>query len=378
MISLLSLSACSILGQNPKGERLQRVEASPHYIDGEFHNAEPTEMNTGGTSTLENFWNFLFMDTERLRPEIKLSRAGIDFKELDQRQEDLLIWLGHSSLYLQLDGRRMLVDPVFLDYAAPLSMFNKAFDGQAPYSAADFAALGLDLVILTHDHYDHLEMESIKELARHNLTFLVPLGAGQHLEYWGVDPGRIIEGDWGDQVQIGPYCFDFVTARHFSGRFIARNKTLWTGYVITRPDGRQIYLSGDSGYGRHFAEIGRKFPNIELTLIECGQYNANWALIHMFPEECAKAIAEVGSPRAIPLHSGRFALSSHPWDEPWLRLDQASRSYDYELLTPRMDEIVFLDGREQHFSRWWLEDARKEAEFIRQNSKKQPESPKDS
>lgn len=366
-VALLSFSACSTLGELPEGERQARIELSPHYIDGVFVNEESTTVNTSESSTLSNWWNFLFSNPPRLHPAVHLSRAPLDVVSLKNESADLVIWMGHSSLYLQLDGRRILVDPVFAGYAAPLSIFNKAFDGPLPYTVEDFKKLGLDLVFITHDHYDHLEMQTIEALADSDVTFIVPLGVGQHLESWGVRPERIIEGDWGESFDLAesPESTDslkvsLVPARHFSGRFLTADKTLWAGFVLTRADGSQIYISGDSGYGKHFKEIAQAFPKIELALIECGQYNQKWSLIHMSPEETAMAVDELHAPKAIALHSGRFALSMHPWDEPYQRLAKAAEQYSFELLTPRMDELVYLDGREQHFARWWVSDEERE------------------
>ena len=379
-VSVLSFSACSTLGELPEGERLSRIEQSPHYRDGAFVNEESTSVNTSESSTLANWWNFLFANPPRLRPSVPLSRAPLDVAALKNETADFVIWMGHSSLFVQTGGRRILVDPVFAGFAAPLSLFNQAFDGPLPYSIEDFIKLGLDLVLITHDHYDHLEMQTIKALADTDVTFVVPLGIGQHLESWGVRPEQILEGDWGESFELfahsgaetpaaaaaetehtnGPLKVSLVTARHFSGRFLTADKTLWAGFVLTCADGSQIYISGDSGYGRHFKEIAAAFPRIKLALIECGQYNPNWSLIHMSPEETAKAVDDLQAPQAIALHSGRFALSLHPWDEPYLRLDKAAAQYSFELLTPRMDELVYLDGREQHFERWWLKDAQRE------------------
>lgn len=357
-------SSCAALGENPGGERLRRIEASPHYVDGAFANLEPTPMNTGEDSSFKNYWNFLFNDWERIRPEVPLSMVKTDLESLPDG--DLLLWLGHSSLYVQLEGVRMLVDPVFMDYASPVFFLNTAFKGDYPYSVEDFIARGVDVVLITHDHYDHLEMDTVHRLGRAGVTFICPLGVGQHLESWGVSPENILEGDWGDSLNLYGLNFNFVTARHFSGRFINGNQTLWTGYMIECKNGAPLYISGDSGYGTHFEALGERFPAPRLALLECGQYNPNWALIHMTPEETARAGADVKAKAVLPLHTGRFALSSHTWDDPYLRLEKACQAYDYQLLTPRMGEIVWLDGRPQSFTRWYADDAAREARYLKE------------
>ncbi len=372
LICATVISSCAILGKLPEGERLENVKRSPHYRDGTFHNLEETPMFSSDSSTLENYWNFLFNDWERLKPEVPLTRVLPDLETL-KNADNYFVWLGHSSVLFKLSGKIFIVDPVFNDYAAPAPFLNTAFTEDPVFSLDYFKDLDIEAVILTHDHYDHLEMDSMKALADKVELFICPLGVGAHLEAWKIPADKIKEGDWGDIISFYDLNFNFVTARHFSGRLFSRNRTLWTGYVITREGEDAIYLSGDSGYGSHFKSIGEKFPDIKLALLECGQYNKNWPLIHMTPEESAQSSLDVMARFAVPLHAGRFAMSSHSWDDPFLRFDAAMSSQDNTALYPLMGQIVFLDGlenpktvQELNNNKWWIEDAIREQEAMQQ------------
>ena len=361
ILGSISMFACTAIGQLPKGERLSRIEKSPNYKNGEFVNLEETPMLTGNESKLTAWWNFLFKDYERIKPSVELSKVVTDVKKLDNT--DLIIWFGHSSFYMQLDGKKLLIDPVFNDYAAPLPIFNTAFMGENPYTSENFPEL--DYLIISHDHYDHLEQDSIKNLATKVKKIICPLGVGQHLEYWGVNPDIIYEGDWGDFIELENIKIDLVPARHFSGRFLSNNKTLWSGFIFTASSGKRVYYTGDSGYGKHFKDIGDKFKDIDLTIIENGQYNDNWRYIHMTPEEAVQASLDVNTKAVLPVHAGRFAMSNHTWDDPYIRLAKASIDKNYTLLTPKIGQIVFLDGREQDFTAWWEEDLQRELQQIK-------------
>ena len=372
LMSAFALTSCSALGELPSGQRLERIEKSPHYKDGAFHNVEETPMFTGESSTFENYFNFLFNDWERLKPEVPLTGEPLDLKALESN-EDYFVWLGHSSLFMQLDGIKILVDPVLKDYAAPVFFLNKSFKEKVTFSIEDFINLGVDVVLLSHDHYDHLEMDTIKDLQDKVKVMICPLGVGSHLEYWGVDPQKIIERNWDENYTYESLTFNFVTARHFSGRFLTRDKSLWTGFVLSREGKAPIYISGDSGYGKHFKEIGEKFPQISLAFVECGQYNENWALIHMTPEESATSVSDVRAKFGIPLHSGRFALSNHTWDDPYIRFNAKALTLDYTPLFPLMGQVVFLSSLENQDATqklktqtWWVDDAKAEAQYLKE------------
>ncbi|MCL2325496.1 MAG: MBL fold metallo-hydrolase [Proteobacteria bacterium] len=337
-------------GKLPNGARLERIRQSPNYADGEFKNLEPTKHFAEGSSFFSAGWDFLFKTWERQRPEAPLPMLKTDLKTLD-RNIDLIIWLGHSAAFLQLGGKRILIEPVFSSSAAPFSSFNKDYNSEYPYSADDIP--DIDYLLISHDHWDHLDYPSILALKDRVGAIVCPLGVGSHLEYWGVDPAVIHEGDWNDAFQLAPnFTVHILPARHFSGRWLSRNKTLWASFMLETPE-RRVFYSGDTGYGKHFAEIGKRFGGIDLAIMENGQYNIQWHHAHMLPEETALAAAELGAKAVLPVHSGRFVLAHHAWDEPYIKLTEASKSKPFELLTPAIGQVVYLDGREQTFEPWW-------------------------
>ena len=352
-LALCLLPACAPrFGALPEGERLRRVEASPHYRDGRFRNLEPTVLNAEDSGAFSLWWNFFFKKWERRRPDAPLPMRKTDLRRLDPGR-DCVVWLGHASSYLQLGGRRLLIDPVFGDHAAPFSFLNRAFPGPYPYGAADMP--DIDLLLLSHDHWDHLEhptMLALKERVRH---VVCPLGVGAHLERWGFAPERVHEGDWNERLALEPgLTVHVLPARHFSGRWLKADKTLWAGFLVETP-GRRVFYSGDSGFGGHFAEIGGRFPGIDLALLANGQYSDSWPDIHMTPEQTARAAEALGARAALPVHAGRFTIAYHPWDEPYKRLAAASRDKPFRLLTPVIGEPVFLDETDRAFPRWWEE-----------------------
>jgi L-ascorbate metabolism protein UlaG (beta-lactamase superfamily) len=337
-------------GKIPDGERLKRIELSPNYIDGEFRNLESTEVLTGNKNHLSMMFEFLFAKRERLRPSAKLPTVKTDLKALDANT-DLVVWFGHSSIFLQINGHRILIDPVFGDNAAPFFFLNKAFEGEYSFTIQDLPEI--DYLIISHDHWDHLEYRTMAALQAKVKSVVCPLGVGSHLEYWGFDPKRIHEGDWNDSVKLASsLTVHILPARHFSGRFLKRNKTLWAAYMLETPD-RRIFFSGDTGYGRHFSEIGRKFGEVDLAILENGQYDPNWANIHMFPEDTARAAEDLKAKAVLPIHLGRFSISNHTWDDPFRRIYSASLDKNFRLLTPLTGEVVYLDDADRKYERWW-------------------------
>lgn len=337
-------------GQAPQGSQLTQIEQSPHYRDGAFRNALPTPGYTGDKGMIAAWWEFLVAKRENARPPQPLPLVPTDIAGLPQAQETL-IWLGHSSWYLQLSGKRILIDPVFSNYAAPFSFLNKAFAGNYPWTAHTMP--DIDLLIISHDHYDHLDYATITALMPKIKRAIVPLGVGSHLRYWGMNSDIIEERDWNQSVRVDDSLMVHVLpARHFSGRGIKRNQTLWASFMFETPEQR-IYYSGDSGYGPHFKAIGEQFGSVDLAIMENGQYDQDWKYIHMMPEETARAAQDLHAKAVLPGHAGRFVLAKHTWDDPYKRLAFASRNKDYRLLTPTLGEQVNLADPTQSFTAWW-------------------------
>ncbi|MEO3989606.1 MBL fold metallo-hydrolase [Pseudocitrobacter cyperus] len=357
VVIMLIASAASLpfvlnagFGKSPQGTEKSQVEASPNYRDGVFHNQLPTPGFTSDKNMLVAWWEFLTVKRENARPAQPLPLVATDLAAIPQ-EEDVTVWLGHSSWYMQLAGKRILIDPVFSSYAAPFSFLNKAFAGEYPWQAQTMPEI--DLLIISHDHYDHLDYATIKALMPKVKRAVVPLGVGSHLRYWGMNEQRVTEADWQEQVEISPsLSVHVLPARHFSGRGIKRNQTLWASFMFVTPQ-RKIYYSGDSGYGPHFKAIGQQFGSVDLAILENGQYDQDWRYIHMHPEETAQAAVDLHAQAVLPGHSGRFVLAKHTWDDPYKRLQEASKDKAYRLLTPVLGEPVRLADRLQQFRTWW-------------------------
>ena len=339
-------------GQAPSGERLKRILSSPHYKNGKFENLVPVEVMTkGGENRIVATWKFLFGDKSELMPKTPMISKKTKISSL-ARNEDVIIWLGHSTFYLQTGGHRILIDPVFSGYASPLFFINRAFDGSNICSADDFPEI--DLLAVTHDHWDHLDYPTIMSLAPKIKNIVCPLGVGEYFEQWGFPKKILREEDWYTEIKLSDdFIVHVLPSQHFSGRLLRQNPTLWCGYSFITPR-RKIYCSGDGGYGSHFADIGKKFGGFDVALLENGQYNLAWHSIHMLPSETAQAGDDVGAKFVIPSHGGKFALARHPWQEPYRELTRESEGRSYRLITPVIGEAVHLDKLpEQKFSKWW-------------------------
>lgn len=221
------------------------------------------------------------------------------------------------------------------------SFLNKAFDGTSIYRDEDMPVI--DCLLISHDHWDHLDYPTVTALQSKIKQVICPLGVGAYFQDWDFPEEKIYEGDWDDRIALGKDAMVHVLpARHYSGRLFKENKTLWAGFAI-ETFGRRIFYSGDSGYGPHFSKIGAAFHGFDLVMLDCGQYDPRWAFIHMTPEEAARAAHDLGAQALMPAHVGRFAIANHAWDEPFLRLTEASRGKSYRLMTHRIGELAELD-----------------------------------
>jgi len=338
-----------LFGKLPEGERLSRISTSGNQAGGTFRNQVDTPLLTTDESQLE-LWLSNFNKQRNTRPPAAMPSIRTDLKALDPAQ-DLVVWLGHSSYFVQLGGRRLLIDPVFSTNAAPVMWANVAFEGTSIYSADDVPAV--DVLQISHDHYDHLDYPTVRALRPKVRQVIAGLGVGAHFESWGYDKRTVYEADWYETVQAGPELQVHVTpARHFSGRAFTRDRTEWVGFALTTPQHR-IFFSGDSGYGPHFTEIGRRYGPLDWAALDMGQYDGRWANVHMNPEQAAQAAEDLGTRVLTPGHVGRFSIAPHDWDDPFKRIEAASRQQRYALWTPVIGQPVYLDGRPQEFSPWW-------------------------
>ena len=300
-------------GRLPSGKRLERIRQSPNYIDGEFRYPVKTDVMTTSKSGLAAMWEFITQPRTDTRPSQPVPSEKTDLHTLS-RENDCIIWFGHSSYLLQVEGKRLLVDPVFYK-AAPVSWANKPYSGTDLWKPTDMPSC--DWMLISHDHWDHLDYQAVKELKHSIRNVLLPLGVGEHFERWGYEEAMLTELDWQESADLGDgftlYC---LPARHFSGRGLKRNQSLWASFLLKTPTGRKIYIGGDSGYGPHFKEIGDRFTGIDLAILENGQYNADWAQIHTLPTELPQVCRDLGAKEVVTVHHSKYTLSKHPWDEP--------------------------------------------------------------
>lgn len=336
-------------GKLPEGERLRRIHASPHYRDGAFRYPLPSPMTTGQRSMFALLWDNLFNVHPDAKPRVALPHVRTDLSALSGGG-DALVWFGHSGYYLQLSGVRMLVDPT-LESASPVSFFGTAFEGADAYRAKDLPAV--DYLIITHDHWDHLDYETVQEIKARVGHYVVPLGVGAHLEHWGVSPERITELDWWETAELkAGLQVTALPSRHYSGRTFQRNAVLWASYMVQAPQGN-VYLGGDSGYGPHFAQIAERFPSIDLAILENGQYNEDWANNHTLPHQLPSIIRELQPQRIFTGHNSKYQLARHAWYEPLERAHETAERAGVPLLTPMIGEVVRLQDSTQTFSKWW-------------------------
>lgn len=329
-------------GRLPRGERLQRIKHSPHYQNGQFSNEELTALMTSDKGRMRAMLDFLFKKPEKgLQPEQPVSAVKTDLHALDQTKE-LLIWFGHSSYLIQTGEKRILVDPVFVQ-ASPVSFVNKPFKGADMYAPEDMPAV--DYLVITHDHWDHLDYRTVLHLKDRIGKVICPLGVGEHFEYWGFSPADLVELDWGEKAVLDDgFQIHCLPARHFSGRGLSSNQTLWASFLLQSPV-RQVYIGGDSGYGKHFAEIGRQFPGIDLAILENGQYNDAWRYIHTLPEYLPCAAKELGAARILTVHHSKYALAHHRWDEPLENARQLVKQDSLKVFMPVIGETVLLHNQ---------------------------------
>lgn len=337
-------------GRRPFGKRLERIKASPNYKNGSFQNERYTPSLAEDAGMFKVLKEFLFNTTERRKPKTAIPSVQTNLSNIDINK-NVLVWFGHSSYYLQLDGKRILVDPVFCGHASPFFFSVRAFKGTEVCHVVDVPEI--DLLVITHDHWDHLDYTTVKQIQPKVKQVITGLGTGSHLERWGYSDNIITEMDWNEEASPLPgFIISSIPARHFSGRGFIRNKTLWLSFVLQSPT-KKIFIGGDSGYDKHFAKTGSKFGPFDLAIVENGQYNQNWKYIHMMPDEVVKAAKELHAKRILPVHSGKFALALHAWDEPLRLITENGRAAGLDIITPMIGEVVNLDDEQQRFSKWW-------------------------
>ncbi|WP_301340360.1 MBL fold metallo-hydrolase [Corallococcus exercitus] len=353
-LGIVVIDGWRAFGKAPEGARLERMERSPQWQDGGFVNPQPILNNW------ERTLSDLFHTSAESTPRMPVVVDRIDPKRFATPPEDGLrvTWLGHSSTLVEVDGHRVLTDPVWGERTSPLEWIGPKRWFPAPI-ALD-ALPPIDAVVISHDHYDHLDFATITAMKDWNTTFVVPLGVGAHLEYWGVPASRIVELDWWERTKVKGLDIVATPARHASGRFLQQDKTLWAGWALVGPRHR-VYYSGDTGLFPAMEEIGAKLGPFDLTMIETGQYGAGWPDWHLGPEQAVLAHRLVKGRLMLPVHWGLVTLAYHGWTEPIERSLVAAKHDGVGITAPRPGQD-FLALAPPPVERWWPDRPWKTAE----------------
>nr|CEL23440.1 Outer membrane protein romA [Kibdelosporangium sp. MJ126-NF4]CTQ96820.1 Outer membrane protein romA [Kibdelosporangium sp. MJ126-NF4] len=335
------------MGGAPRGERAERVRRSPQFRDGKFRNEHQTRsMPDGDTRDLVRRYR---ADKERRKPHLPIPLVTQPGDA--PRQDGLFVtWYGHASTLVEIDGARVLFDPVWSDRVSPSARVGPRRLHPAPVSIDQLPAL--DAIVISHDHYDHLDLPTVRALLRtQSAPFVVPLGIGAHLERWQVPAERIVELDWNQSTTAGPLRLTATPAQHFSGRGFSRDGTLWASWVVAGPR-RRVFYSGDTGYFDGFARIGAEHGPFDVSLVQIGAYDPMWPDIHMTPEEGVATHMDVHAHVLIPVHWATFTLAPHAWSEPVDRLWREAKAQDVTLVVPKPGERVDIDSP-QAVDGWW-------------------------
>ena len=331
-------------------ERLERIKKSPNFKNWKFENLEPVKPVEIKWWFLKVLYKFIFPEDDGSIPDKEIPTKKTDLKNISLK-ENVLVWFWHSSYFLQIDGKKFLIDPVFSNRASPVPWFNKPFVGTNIYKAEEMPEI--DFLIITHDHYDHLDYETILKLKPKIKKVFTPLWVWGHFERWWYDMTIVSEKDWWEEEIIWENSkITFTTSRHFSWRSFNRNNTLWWSYVL-EINWKKIFIGWDSGYWKHFKEIWEKYWPFDFAFLENWQYNESWPEHHSMPEQVVQEAKELNTKNMIPVHSWKFRLSNHKWYEPLEKISELSKTESYNLLTPMIWEKVDLDAKEFKFEKWW-------------------------
>jgi L-ascorbate metabolism protein UlaG (beta-lactamase superfamily) len=320
--------------------------------DGEkFNNAVETSMDLQ-LKNLPGLLKNTFKGRSERGPKEALPMIKFDKEDWMQDTADFkFIWFGHSTGLMKFANKNILIDPMFGGDASPVGPFRTKRYTDSTLYIIDLLP-SIDVVCITHDHYDHLDYESFKKLKGKVGHFYVPLGVKRHLLRWGIEENSITEFDWWNEATIEGLTMTFVPSRHFSGRGMNdRFKTLWGGWTFVS-DAHKIYWSGDGGYGPHFKEIGEKIGPFNWAFLECGQYNKLWHDIHMYPEESIQAAIDVKAKTSIPIHWGAFTLALHHWQDPVKRFSDEAKTKNVHIAMPELGEVVAFDSLDEN-QFWW-------------------------
>lgn len=349
----LTLGCVTSFGQSPTGDDLSRIKQSPQYGEDSFVNPVKTRQgfNRSPWKMIKRMWNSPDPEPPGSIPVMQASKSSLATAPAEGLR---FVWVNHATVLVEIDGFRVLTDPIWAKRCSPVG-----FAGPARYHKPGIAIKDLpkiDAVIISHDHYDHLDEETVHILSKRNIPFYVPLGVGSHFKRWGVT--KVKELDWWQRVDIRDKNNRVLTlgptpARHFSGRSITdRNKTLWASWIVIGPKHR-VWFGGDTGYFDGFKEIGRRFGPFDLTIVPIGAYDVAWSDIHLNPEEAVQTHVDVKGQLMMPIHWGTFDLALHTWQEPVLRLLASAKKHNAQIVIPKPGQIITVKAPPK-LEAWWL------------------------
>lgn len=353
VIYLLFTNYYPSFGGDVSKEQQKTYQLSSNYKDGKFRNSNDVPKEMSLSETLSLVYTFFTTKVPNGRPTKDIIPQHLKKVNVSNYKGDTrLIWFGHSSFLLQINGKNILIDPMFGKVPAPhpllgSSRFNKEFPieiDQLPF---------IDAVIYSHDHYDHLDYESVLKIKDKTKHFYTPLGVGVHLSAWNIPKEKITEMDWWQETALEDIRLVCTPAQHFSGRKMNNGQsTLWSSWVITTATDN-IFFSGDSGYASHFKEIGDTYGPFDLALMECGQYNEKWSDIHMMPEETAMAGVDIKAKNVMPIHWAGFKLALHEWTDPIVRVKAKAKELNLNIISPEIGQEIIVKDTVNNYTDWW-------------------------
>lgn len=349
IFAILYIKFHPTFGAVSKGDSLQKIQNSPNFRNGKFQNLETTSVMTNNSPESEENEFSMFYPPKEKNPQKPLPSVKFDKGKI---VDVSVTWFGHSSVLIDTASTTIMIDPVF-NRASPVPIFGKAFAIENPILQNDLPKI--NVVVISHNHYDHLDYKAIKKFGNNVDKYFVPLGIKAYLLRWGIEDSKIVELDWYENAEFNNINFVLTPARHYTSRTVNDSgKTLWGSWVI-KSNEHSIYFSGDNGYSDIYKAIGEKYGPFDIAFIEIGAYNKRWSQIHLFPEEAIQASLDLKAELTLPIHWAKFDLSRHAWDEPAIRFVDEAKKQNVKISTPLIGETFTLENAPQE--NWW-EDLR--------------------